>query len=72
MTSNEKTNPISRLAEMRETYTRGGLTEADAHTDPIVQFTNWFGKAVESGLKEPNAMTLATVMVPPSDGFKSA
>jgi pyridoxamine 5'-phosphate oxidase len=61
MASNEKTNPISHLAEMRETYMRGGLDEADAHEDPIVQFKKWFSEAFESGLKEANAMTLATV-----------
>lgn len=61
MTTNEKTNPFSRLAEMRETYLRGGLDEADAHSDPLIQFKTWFAEAVSAGLKEPNAMTLATV-----------
>jgi pyridoxamine 5'-phosphate oxidase len=61
MSPHEKTNPISRLAEMRETYMRGGLDEAGAHPDPLIQFETWFAQAVGAGLKEPNAMTLATV-----------
>jgi pyridoxamine 5'-phosphate oxidase len=61
MTDEEKTNPMSRLASMRESYLRGGLDEAEADRDPLVQFERWFGEAVEAGLKEPNAMTLATV-----------
>jgi pyridoxamine 5'-phosphate oxidase len=49
------------LEELRENYTRGGLTEADVHPDPLVQFKTWFAEARQAGLKEPNAMTLATV-----------
>ncbi len=46
---------------MRETYRRGGFDEAEVHPDPLVQFEKWFADAVAAGLKEPNAMTLATV-----------
>ncbi len=59
--SSENPNPISRLAEMRETYLRGGLDETNAHPDPLIEFELWFADAVSAGLKEPNAMTLATV-----------
>jgi pyridoxamine 5'-phosphate oxidase len=31
-----------------------------ANSDPIKLFKNWFDAAVRAGLKEPNAMTLAT------------
>jgi pyridoxamine 5'-phosphate oxidase len=57
------------LADLRVTYTRESLTEANADPDPIVQFNRWFGQALEAQLREPNAMTLATVS---QDGRPSA
>lgn len=48
------------LASLRENYTRGGLDEHSANGNPIVQFEVWFTQAQASGLREPNAMTLAT------------
>ncbi|WP_040656289.1 pyridoxamine 5'-phosphate oxidase [Rubidibacter lacunae] len=48
-------------AELRRSYTRAGLSETDAATDPLVQFHRWFEEAVAAELPEPNAMTLATV-----------
>lgn len=50
-----------KLTAMREDYRKGGLAEADLADDPIVQFQRWFDDAVEGGVYEPNAMTLATV-----------
>jgi pyridoxamine 5'-phosphate oxidase len=49
------------LAEMRENYTRGGLSEDEAGHDPFALFRVWFDAAVEAKLAEPNAMILATV-----------
>ena len=49
-----------RLADLRENYERAGLAEADVATDPFLQFERWFKDAVESGVTDPNAMTLAT------------
>lgn len=46
--------------DMRREYSQRGLAEADVASDPIVQFTQWFDTARESGLIEPNAMILAT------------
>ena len=40
---------------------RAGLTEADAHPDPFVQFARWFKDALDAGLPLANAMTLASV-----------
>src|SRR5437868_6474012 len=54
-------NPRLSLAEMRENYCRAGLAEADCETNPIRQFERWFHDAQAAGLKEPNAMVLATV-----------
>ncbi|MBC6417418.1 MAG: pyridoxamine 5'-phosphate oxidase [Prochloron sp. SP5CPC1] len=49
------------VANLRQNYTRAGLTEGDALSDPLEQFKIWFAEAVEAQLLEPNAMTLATV-----------
>ena len=40
---------------------RAGLTEADAHHDPFLQFGRWFKDALDADLPLANAMTLATV-----------
>lgn len=49
------------LAEFRKEYSDRGLTRDELHADPVAQFSEWFEKATEMGLHEPNAMTLATV-----------
>ena len=56
-------------ADLRNEYTRSGLSESDAASDPIVQFRRWFDEALEADLHEPNAMTLATAT---PDGKPSA
>lgn len=48
------------LNDMREEYTRTGLELKDLNPDPFVQFDHWFEQAMESGIPEPNAMSLAT------------
>jgi pyridoxamine 5'-phosphate oxidase len=45
----------------RTDYTRAGLLEASAATDPFAQFEHWFADARAAAIQEPNAMTLATV-----------
>ncbi len=40
---------------------RAGLSEADAHADPLAQFERWFKDALDASLPLANAMTLATV-----------
>lgn len=57
------------LACLRENYTRGELDESSVDPNPIAQFKRWFRETQESGLKEPNAMTLATCT---ADGRPSA
>ncbi len=49
------------LARMRHDYEAQGLNEADAAGDALEQFDRWFGDAVAAGIREPNAMVLATV-----------
>ncbi len=48
------------ISDLRKEYTRAGLLEAAAHSDPIEQFHRWFEEALAASLYEPNAMTLAT------------
>jgi pyridoxamine 5'-phosphate oxidase len=39
------------------------MDEHELHRDPIVQFRVWFDEAVEAGVREPDAMTVATAGV---------
>jgi pyridoxamine 5'-phosphate oxidase len=36
------------------------MDERELHPDPLVQFRAWFDEAVATGVREPDAMTLAT------------
>jgi pyridoxamine 5'-phosphate oxidase len=47
--------------ETIEEINRLSLSETDLDPDPIRQFRRWFGEVVTAGLREPGAMTLATV-----------
>jgi len=51
----------SNLPDLRKSYERGALEEADASTDPLRQFQSWMDEAFAAKVPEPNAMTLATV-----------
>jgi pyridoxamine 5'-phosphate oxidase len=44
----------------RSEYDRGELHRADLDADPFKQFAVWFEQACQSGMIEPNAMSLAT------------
>ncbi|HEV3440331.1 MAG TPA: pyridoxamine 5'-phosphate oxidase [Gemmata sp.] len=57
------------IADLRREYSAGGLTEAEAGTDPISLFGKWFDQAKAAELSDPNAMTLATAT---ADGMPSA
>ena len=48
------------LSELREEYTRDGLTRDDLALTPFKQFELWFKQAQNAELPEPNAMSLAT------------
>ena len=60
---------MDHVARLRHEYTRAGLEESDAASDPIEQFRSWFGEVLAADLHEPNAMTLATAT---PDGRPSA
>jgi len=49
------------ISNMREEFSLSGLERKDLHQDPVLQFEKWFLQAKESGMIEPNAMSLATV-----------
>lgn len=49
------------LKDLRREYLRGGLNLEDLSADPIDQFSNWMAQAVEAGIPDPSAMTLASV-----------
>jgi pyridoxamine 5'-phosphate oxidase len=57
------------LADLRENYGLGDLSEQNCEANPIVQFEHWIKDAQRAGLKEPNAMVLATAT---RDGHPSA
>ena len=48
------------FSDLRREYRHVALLEQDASDDPIEQFKDWFGQAVEFGVPLPNAMALAT------------
>lgn len=47
--------------EFRRIAMAQGLKREDLDPDPFRQFEHWFEQAIESGIPEPNAMSLATV-----------
>lgn len=51
----------STIANLRDDYGRPGLSRSDLVADPLEQFRRWMEQAVEAGIDQPNAMTLATV-----------
>jgi pyridoxamine 5'-phosphate oxidase len=57
------------IAAMRQEYSVGGLSEAQAGGDPFALFRLWFEQAQAAGVHEPNAMVLATAT---PDGAPSA
>ncbi|TAK90152.1 MAG: pyridoxamine 5'-phosphate oxidase [Burkholderiaceae bacterium] len=57
------------LSQLRREYAQAALSEADVAPDPLTQFDLWLKQALQAGLLEPYAMTLATV---DGDGQPSA
>jgi pyridoxamine 5'-phosphate oxidase len=58
-----------KIADLRTEYMRETLDEAGVDSDPLRQFERWFVAVRDAELREPNAMTLATV---DADGRPSA
>lgn len=49
------------LENLRQDYRAGILDESDTLENPNDLFEKWFNEALQAGLHEPNAMTLASV-----------
>ena len=56
-------------SHLREDYRKGQLVEEAAPTEPLPLFHEWLAAAIDAGLPEPHAMTLATAT---ADGVPSA
>ena len=52
---------MTSIAHLRSEYARAELSEHDTDADPIRQFVKWFDEARAAEIREPTAMTLATV-----------
>jgi len=50
-----------QIRSRRIQYETEGLDLADIDADPVTQWHRWYDQAVEAGLVEPEAMTVATV-----------
>jgi pyridoxamine 5'-phosphate oxidase len=51
------------LENLRKEYISEKLSEKDVTKDPIKQFGLWLKEAMDAGVYEPNAMTLATTSI---------
>jgi pyridoxamine 5'-phosphate oxidase len=52
---------LSAIRDRRVQYETAGLGVSDLADDPIEQWLRWHAEAVDAGVVEPNAMSLATV-----------
>lgn len=50
-----------KLSDMRREYALSALKRKDLAINPVDQFNLWLQQAIEFGLKDPTAMTVATV-----------
>lgn len=57
------------IAGIRKEYKLQTLSEKDILQDPFEQFNKWWQEAINAGIDEPNAMTLATAS---ADGMPDA
>ena len=48
------------LTKLRIELRKRGLSRSNLNNDPVKQFSLWFTEAIDSGIVEPSAMTLAT------------
>jgi pyridoxamine 5'-phosphate oxidase len=59
----------TKLAALRADYARAGLSEGDLAPAPLPQLERWLAEAIDAGVQEANAFTLATAS---SDGSPNA
>lgn len=48
------------VGDLRKDYHQRSLSKREMASHPVLQFGKWFREALEGGVPEPNAMTLAT------------
>jgi pyridoxamine 5'-phosphate oxidase len=48
------------IGDLRQNYTKSGLSREDLKDNPFDQFQFWFNQAMEAKIDEPNAMVVAT------------
>ena len=53
--------PTGVLRDRRVQYESAGLDVDDLAPDPVVQWQRWHDQALDAGVAEPNAMTVATI-----------
>ncbi len=58
-----------KLDSLRNEYTYSGITRKNVAANPFDQFNQWMKEVIDSGEKEPTAMTLSTAG---TDGFPHA
>ncbi|WP_340381497.1 pyridoxamine 5'-phosphate oxidase [Daejeonella sp.] len=51
------------VESLRQEYSSVSLSEKDVAKDPVKQFGKWFKEAMDAGVNEANAMTLATTSI---------
>lgn len=49
------------VKDVRREYLEGGLSREQLDSSPFQQFDDWMAQTVKSGIKDPTAMTVATV-----------
>lgn len=59
----------NNIADIRKDYKLRSLSEKDSLPDPFAQFEKWWNEALDAGVDEVNAMTLATAS---ADGMPDA
>ena len=52
---------MANLADIRRSYTKGKLDNADLTDNPLDLFNQWLQQVIDSGIPDPTAMTVATV-----------
>lgn len=52
---------MSQVSDIRREYDLAKLDESQLNADPMQQFELWLQDAIKAGLKDPTAMTVATV-----------
>lgn len=52
---------MNKISTIREEYALSQLNRNDLNDNPFEQFENWLNNSYKAGVKEPNAMSIATV-----------